>query len=86
MMIPPDRLSERALRGVITEFVSREGTDYGPGDWSMDDKIEQVLAQIARGDVVILADPETGSCHLATAKDAARALEEMERARVDEDT
>jgi uncharacterized protein YheU (UPF0270 family) len=28
-VIPVDRLSPEALQGVIEEFVSREGTDYG---------------------------------------------------------
>jgi hypothetical protein len=65
-------LSDKALRGIASEFVTREGTDYGHQSWDMETKIEQVLAQIERGEVVILADPETGSCNLMRAEDYER--------------
>lgn len=29
MMVPWDQLSAEALRGLIEEFVTRDGTDYG---------------------------------------------------------
>ena len=82
MKIPPSLLSEQALRGIALEFVSREGTDYGHKDWDMETKVTQVLGQIARGDVVILADPDTGSCNLVPRIEGDRILrvqEELER-------
>jgi|TARA_Y100000588_G_scaffold241083_1_gene254941 uncharacterized protein YheU (UPF0270 family) len=82
MKIPPSMLSEQALRGIALEFVSREGTDYGHKDWDMETKVEQVLGQIARGDVMILADPDTGSCNLVPRKDGEHVLrvqEELDR-------
>jgi len=75
MKIPPSMLSEQALRGIALEFVSREGTDYGHKDWDMETKVKQVLGQIERGDVVIMADPETGSCNLVTAREGKRLLD-----------
>lgn len=59
--IPPDALSPDALRGVIEAFVLREGTDYGPGEWTLDDKVDQVLAQLGRREARIVFDPTTES-------------------------
>ena len=65
--VPYDRLSADALDGIIEEFVSREGTDYGDYNYSFDDKKEQVREQIRRGQVVILFDPVGETCQLAIA-------------------
>ncbi|MEC8103768.1 MAG: YheU family protein [Pseudomonadota bacterium] len=65
--VPYDRLSADALNGIIEEFISREGTDYGDYDYSFDDKKDQVHAQIRRGHVVILFDPVGETCQLALA-------------------
>ncbi len=65
--VPYDRLSADALNGIIEEFISREGTDYGDYDYSFDDKKGQVHAQIRRGQVVILFDPVGETCQLALA-------------------
>lgn len=67
MRIPYQALSDEALRGVIEEFVSREGTEYGVRDFSLQEKVEQVMAQLVRGEVVIDYEPDTGTCNLLTA-------------------
>ena len=65
--VPYDRLSADALDGIIEEFISREGTDYGDYNYSFDDKKEQVREQIRRGLVVILFDSVGETCQLALA-------------------
>ena len=79
IIVPKDRLSEEILRQVVLEFVSREGTDYGHMDWDMDDKVEQVLDQIERGEVVIAYNDKTESCNLLKKDDAIRELKAIER-------
>lgn len=64
MEIPPDRLSPEALRGVVEEYVTREGTDYGEREVGLEAKVRQVLARIREGTVVIRYDPATHSCGL----------------------
>ncbi len=64
--IPADSLSDEALRGVVESFVLREGTDYGPREWTLDEKVDQVMAQIRRGEARILFDPATESVTLLT--------------------
>jgi len=62
--IPYSQLSTEALRGIVEEFVSREGTDYGCENYTLKTKVDQVFQQIIDGRVIIDYDPETGSCHL----------------------
>jgi uncharacterized protein YheU (UPF0270 family) len=86
--IPLDRLSPEVLRGVIEEFILREGTDYGVQESSLDNKIAQVRRQLGCGDVLITFDPVTENCTLLTkhqfkrlvaeqvAKDTAESIED----------
>lgn len=64
MEIPYTELSDAALRGVIEEFISREGTDYGPEEFSMEDKIAAVLSQLKTREIILTFDAETESCNL----------------------
>ena len=61
ILIPPAELSAEALRGVIESFVLREGTDYGEREYSLEQKVAQVQAQLERGQARILFDPETST-------------------------
>ena len=66
MHIPHTELSDAALRGIIEEFVSREGTEYGARDFSLEEKVRQVLEQLRRGEAVIDYDPDAQTCHVVT--------------------
>ena len=57
--VPAAVLSHEALRGVVEEFITREGTDYGPREHTFDEKRASVLRLIASGEVAILFDPKT---------------------------
>ncbi|MBK8958262.1 MAG: YheU family protein [Proteobacteria bacterium] len=61
MEIPFRELSDSALRGVIEAFVLREGTDYGETHHSLEDKVQQVLRQLERGEARIVFDANTES-------------------------
>lgn len=60
-LVPYEQLSADALQGVIEEFINREGTDYGLIEASLQDKCDQVLAQIKKGLVVIVFDHDSQS-------------------------
>lgn len=66
--IPLDALSPAALRGVVEEFVNREGTDYGWRERTLDEKVRDVMRQLERGEAVILFDPESRSTTIAPAR------------------
>ena len=66
MIIPFEHLSQDALYGLIEEFITREGTDYGLYEVDLPDKIEQVLQQVRSQEVVIVFDVATESTSLMT--------------------
>ena len=64
MEIPHTRLSGEALRALVEEFITREGTDYGASEVPLPQKVEQVLRALERGEVVVSFDPESSTCTL----------------------
>lgn len=77
--LEPSQLSPAALRGLVEEYVTREGTDYGggagqagvEGEWSLEEKVAQVLRQIDRGEARIVFDLESESASIVTAPELA---------------
>lgn len=70
MIIPYQQLSSDALQGLIEEFITRDGTDYGWEEVSLAAKVAQVKRQIETGEVVIVFDPATESVSLLTRREA----------------
>lgn len=64
--IPPEMLSPDALTGVIENYVLREGTDYGPREFTREEKVNHVRAQLDRKEAWIVFDPDTQSVTLVT--------------------
>jgi uncharacterized protein YheU (UPF0270 family) len=54
--VDPRELSPDALRGLIEEFVTREGTDYGLREKDLDEKVEDVERQLFTGEARIVYD------------------------------
>lgn len=67
MEIPIQELSEEILIGIIKEFVLQEGTEYGPDEVSLEDKIMQVRQQLESGKAKVMFDADTESCTIVTA-------------------
>ena len=70
--LSPEALSPEALRGLVEEFVTRDGTDYGAAEKSAEEKIREVLAQIASGEARIVFDPESETANIVSARDLAQ--------------
>ncbi len=62
--IPVSRLSPEALRGVIEEFISRAGTDYGEIEAPMETKFRQVKYKLETGSAVLIFDDETETTNI----------------------
>ena len=62
--LDPDQLSPGALRGLVEEYVTREGTDYGHASWSLEDKVAQVFRQLDQGEARIVFDLELESASI----------------------
>jgi uncharacterized protein YheU (UPF0270 family) len=67
--IPYQGLSADALAGIVQEFASRDGTDYGEVECSLADKIIQVEGQLKTGHLTLLFDPISQSCQLVNSRD-----------------
>lgn len=67
--IPWRELSDAALQGVIEEFVTREGTEYGEREVPLATKVAQLRRQLERGDVRLFFDQDSASCQLVRRED-----------------
>ena len=67
--IPVNKLSAEALQGVIEEFISRDGTDYGETEVPLETKFRQVKFKLATGSAVLFFDDETETTNIFLAND-----------------
>jgi uncharacterized protein YheU (UPF0270 family) len=70
MIIPHEQISPYALQGLMEEFITREGTDYGETEVSLAHKVRQLRSQLTRGDIVIVFDLASESLSIVTRHDA----------------
>ncbi len=61
-------LSADALRGLVEEFVSREGTDYGHVDRSLESKVRDVMRQLDEGEARIVFDLATETASIVSTR------------------
>ena len=66
MIIPYNELSEEALQALIEDFVTRDGTDYGQDELSMQEKAAHLLTLLERGELLISYNEDTETCGLVT--------------------
>ena len=66
--VPHTLLSPDALLGLVESFILREGTDYGAREFTHEQKVAQVMEQLARGEARIVFDPESESVTLLVRK------------------
>jgi uncharacterized protein YheU (UPF0270 family) len=59
--IPHGELEPDTLRRLVESFVLREGTDYGEKEFSLEQKVAHVMAQLERGEAQIIYDPNYAS-------------------------
>ena len=63
MLIPYAQLSPAALRAMVEEFVTRDGTDHS----LVERRIEKVLQQLRTGRVELHFDRKTERCNIVPA-------------------
>ncbi len=68
-IVPAGRLSPEALRGIIEEFVTRSGTDYGRREATLAEKCAAVRAQLKSGRAHITYDPSAQTCTIVLSDD-----------------
>lgn len=75
--VPHTELSAAALRGVIDNFILREGTDYGDRTVSHELKVAQVLQQLERGEASIRFDPLDSSVTIVAKQPGRKRTQEV---------
>jgi uncharacterized protein YheU (UPF0270 family) len=61
IQMPKDGMSPRTLQGMIEEFVTRDGTDYGEQETELAKKVARVKAQLRKGPAGIFFYPDDES-------------------------
>jgi len=62
--IPVNKLSPEALQGIIEEFISRDGTDYGEIEASRETNFRQVKRKLENGLAVLVFDDEAETTNI----------------------
>ncbi len=68
-IIPVNKLSAGALKGVIEEFISRCGTDYGAVEADPETKFRQVKSRLKAGTALLVFDDETETTNICPSDD-----------------
>jgi uncharacterized protein YheU (UPF0270 family) len=67
--VPPDQLNPETLQTLIEEFVTRDGTDYGAMETSVEARVRQVRHLLACGEAVLAYDEAQEVCDIVLKKD-----------------
>lgn len=69
MIIPVQQLSPETLQNLLEEYATRDGTDYGEREVSLEDKVSNLRRQLQSGEVVIWFEEGEESVNLVLAED-----------------
>lgn len=70
MIIPYEQISSEALQGLIEEFITRDGTDYGEEEIPLNVKVTQIKQLLRRGEVVVVFDTASESVSILPRREA----------------
>ncbi len=62
--VPHAELAEATLRALAEEFVTRDGTDYGQSEKSLDEKVAGLMRQLELGKARIVYEAKNGTIHI----------------------
>jgi uncharacterized protein len=57
--VPPLRLQVEVLRALLEDYATRDGTDYGEREFTLEEKVERLQCQLRVGDLLILYDVDS---------------------------
>jgi uncharacterized protein YheU (UPF0270 family) len=72
IIIPHAKLSSQALRGLIEEVVTRNGTDNGYIQATLEQNVAMVMAQLQRREVAVVYDESTRTANIVPIQDLPR--------------
>jgi uncharacterized protein YheU (UPF0270 family) len=69
LVIPHEKLSAEALQGLIEDVVTRNGTDNGYTQATLEQNVAMVMNQLRRRQVVVVYDESTQTANIVPVKD-----------------
>ena len=57
--VPHDRLASETLLSLLEEFASREGTEYGKREITLEEKVSRLHSQLVCGDIQLVYDADS---------------------------
>lgn len=67
------------LQALLEEFASRDGTDYGEHETSLQKKVDSLQRQLTQGDIKLLYDAASEQWDLVSQIDAVALMQEDSR-------
>lgn len=68
--VPVSRLDAATLDNLLEEFASRDGTDYGLRESTLQERVMQLRARLASGEAALLFDSDSDSWDILPAPQA----------------
>jgi uncharacterized protein YheU (UPF0270 family) len=72
--VPPQRLQADILQALLEEYASRDGTDYGERELSLEQKVDSLRVQMQRRELLIVFDVDCDQWDLLPAQRARELL------------
>jgi uncharacterized protein YheU (UPF0270 family) len=72
--VPPQRLQADVLQALLEEYASRDGTDYGERELSLEQKVDSLRTQMQRRELLIVFDAVSEQWDLLSAERARELL------------
>ena len=72
--VPAERLGRDVLLALLEEFASRDGTDYGNYELTLQGKVDALHNQLQRADLQLLYDADSEQWDLVSHENAAQLL------------
>lgn len=76
IQVPVGRLAPNIRNALLEEYASRDGTDYGEREMTLDEKVANLERQLAAGDLCILFESESELWDLVPLEQATDLLDE----------
>jgi len=75
LLLPPDKLEADTLTRLLEEFASRDGTDYGEYEKTLEEKVGSLQRQLLGGELCLVFDTESETWDLLSTERADELLD-----------
>ena len=75
--VPADRLGPEVLQGLLEDYASRDGTDYGAVELTLEQKTGNLRRQLQQGELLILFETESEQWDLVQVDQAVELLQDQ---------